>query len=86
MIKININANAIFRTTFLDIEEEEFKRIIDTNLTAVFRTCQVFGNYFIDERWRSPYEEMVMLARKSGKGKKEVYRKTYDQDLGNLLN
>ena len=36
-------------TPFLDIEEEEFKRIIDTNLTAVFRTCQVFGEYFINE-------------------------------------
>lgn len=36
-------------TPFLDISEEEFKRIIDTNLTAVFRTCQVFGGYFIDE-------------------------------------
>ena len=36
-------------TPFLEITEEEFKRIIDTNLTAVFRTCQVFGRYFIDE-------------------------------------
>ncbi len=36
-------------TPFLDISEEEFHRIIDTNLSAVFRTCQVFGRYFIDE-------------------------------------
>jgi len=36
-------------TPFLEIEEEEFQRIIDTNLTAVFRTCQVFGKYFINE-------------------------------------
>ena len=36
-------------TPFLDITEEEFQRIIDTNLTAVFRTCQVFGKYFINE-------------------------------------
>ncbi len=36
-------------TPFLEIQEEEFQRIIDTNLTAVFRTCQVFGKYFIDE-------------------------------------
>ena len=35
-------------TPFLDIEEEEFHRIIDTNLTAVFRACQVFGKYFIE--------------------------------------
>lgn len=36
-------------TPFLDIDEEEFHRIIDTNLSAVFRTCQVFGRYFIEE-------------------------------------
>mgnify|MGYP000566124573 CR=1 FL=1 len=36
-------------TPFLEIPEEEFQRIIDTNLSAVFRTCQVFGRYFIDE-------------------------------------
>ena len=37
-------------TPFLEIEEEEFQRIIDTNLTAVFRTCQVFGKYFIEHK------------------------------------
>lgn len=36
-------------TPFLEIPEEEFQRIIDTNLSAVFRTMQVFGNYFINE-------------------------------------
>lgn len=36
-------------TPFLDIQEEEFQRIIDTNVTAVFRASQVFGKYFIDE-------------------------------------
>ena len=36
-------------TPFLDIQEDEFQRIIDTNLSAVFRTCQVFGKYFIEE-------------------------------------
>lgn len=36
-------------TPFLEIAEEEFQRIIDTNLTAVFRTCQVFGRYFVEE-------------------------------------
>ncbi len=36
-------------TPFLDIPEDEFQRIIDTNLSAVFRTMQVFGKYFIDE-------------------------------------
>jgi len=35
-------------TPFLDVTEEEFQRIIDTNLAAVFRACQVFGEYFVD--------------------------------------
>jgi len=33
---------------FLEVTEEEFHRIIDTNLTAVFRACQVFGSYFLE--------------------------------------
>ncbi len=36
-------------TPFLEIPEDEYQRIIDTNLSAVFRACQVFGQYFIDE-------------------------------------
>ena len=36
-------------TPFLEIPEEEYQRIIDTNLFAVFRACQVFGQYFVDE-------------------------------------
>lgn len=35
-------------TPFLEVGEEEFQRIIDTNLAAVFRACQVFGHYFVD--------------------------------------
>lgn len=33
---------------FLEVTEEEFQRILDTNLTAVFRACQVFGEYFLE--------------------------------------
>lgn len=36
-------------TPFLEIPEDEYQRIIDTNLSAVFRACQVFGEYFINE-------------------------------------
>lgn len=35
-------------TPFFDITDEEFHRIIETNLAAVFRACQVFGEYFVD--------------------------------------
>lgn len=36
-------------TPFLEISEDEYARILDTNLTAIFRACQVFGQYFVDE-------------------------------------
>jgi NAD(P)-dependent dehydrogenase (short-subunit alcohol dehydrogenase family) len=36
-------------TPFLEITDEEFARIFDTNVNATFRACQVFGKYFIDE-------------------------------------
>ncbi|WP_338686276.1 SDR family oxidoreductase [Haloferula helveola] len=49
-VDILINGAGINAATpFLEIEEEEFHRIIDTNLTAVFRGCQVFGEYFIEQ-------------------------------------
>jgi NAD(P)-dependent dehydrogenase (short-subunit alcohol dehydrogenase family) len=35
-------------TPFLDISEEEYQRIFDTNTRAVFLACQVFGKYFLD--------------------------------------
>ncbi|MGC4016515.1 MAG: SDR family oxidoreductase [Luteolibacter sp.] len=35
-------------TPFLQIGEEEYARIMDTNLTAIFRACQVFGKYFVE--------------------------------------
>jgi NAD(P)-dependent dehydrogenase (short-subunit alcohol dehydrogenase family) len=49
-IDILINGAGISSATpFLDISEDEYARIMDTNLAAVFRACQVFGKYFIDE-------------------------------------
>lgn len=35
-------------TPFLQITEEEYARIMDTNLAAIFRACQVFGRYFVE--------------------------------------
>ena len=35
-------------TPFFDIPEEEFDRILRTNLKAVFLACQVFGKYLVD--------------------------------------
>lgn len=35
-------------TPVLDIEEEEFDRILNTNLKAVLFACQVFGKYLVE--------------------------------------
>jgi NAD(P)-dependent dehydrogenase (short-subunit alcohol dehydrogenase family) len=35
-------------TPFLEISEEEYQSIMDTNAKAVLLTCQVFGKYFLD--------------------------------------
>ncbi|MCB9782882.1 MAG: SDR family oxidoreductase [Candidatus Omnitrophica bacterium] len=36
-------------TPFLEISDEEFNRIIDTNLHAVVSACQIFGKHFLEE-------------------------------------
>ena len=36
-------------TPFLEIPEEEFDQIFETNSKAVFLTCQIFGEYFLDK-------------------------------------
>jgi len=33
---------------FFDIEVEDFQDIIDVNLTSIFQSCQVFGQYFVE--------------------------------------
>jgi NAD(P)-dependent dehydrogenase (short-subunit alcohol dehydrogenase family) len=35
-------------TPFLEVTEEEYQRIMDTNVKALFLTCQVFGRYFLE--------------------------------------
>ena len=36
-------------TPFLEIPEKEFDQIFETNSKAVFLTCQIFGEYFLDK-------------------------------------
>lgn len=36
-------------TPFLEISDEEFDRIMDTNLHAVVAACQIFGKHFLEE-------------------------------------
>jgi NAD(P)-dependent dehydrogenase (short-subunit alcohol dehydrogenase family) len=35
-------------TPFLEIQENEYEKIMDVNLKAVFLACQIFGRYFVE--------------------------------------
>lgn len=48
-IDILVNCAAkLKRVPTLDMAEEDWRDIIDTNLTGTFRTCQVFGKHMLD--------------------------------------
>jgi len=48
-VNIVINAPGINSATpFLDIEENEWQKIIDVNLKSIFLSCQVFGRHMIN--------------------------------------
>jgi len=38
------------RTPFLEVSEEEWTDIVDTNLTGAYRTAQVFGRYMVERK------------------------------------
>ena len=44
-------AGTIKRAVTLEISDEEWKRILDTNLTGTFRACQVFGRGMIERKY-----------------------------------
>jgi NAD(P)-dependent dehydrogenase (short-subunit alcohol dehydrogenase family) len=51
-VDILVNAAGITkRAPTLDFEEADWNRIIDTNLTGILRTCQVFGRHMIERRY-----------------------------------
>jgi NAD(P)-dependent dehydrogenase (short-subunit alcohol dehydrogenase family) len=39
------------RKPFLEITEQEWHEILETNLAGAFRTCQVFGRHMVDRRY-----------------------------------
>lgn len=50
-VDILVNAPGTNSTTpVLEIEEEEWQRILDTNLKGVFLACQVFGKHLIEQK------------------------------------
>ncbi len=51
-IDILVNCAAkITRVPTLDMREEDWQDIIDTNLTGTFRACQVFGKHMLKQGW-----------------------------------
>jgi NAD(P)-dependent dehydrogenase (short-subunit alcohol dehydrogenase family) len=51
-VDILINAAGVTkRAPTLDYPEEEWNRIIETNLTGTLRACQVFGRHMIDRKY-----------------------------------
>ena len=58
-VDILVNAAGITkRAPTLDYPEQDWNRIIDTNLTGTLRTCQVFGKHMIERR----YGRIVSIA------------------------
>ena len=50
-------------TPFLDITENEYDRIMDTNTKATFLACQVFGRYFVEQE---VHASIINLGSMSG--------------------
>jgi NAD(P)-dependent dehydrogenase (short-subunit alcohol dehydrogenase family) len=51
-VDILVNAAGITkRAPTVDYLEEDWNRILDTNLTGMLRTCQVFGRHMIERRY-----------------------------------
>ena len=51
-VDILVNAAGITkRAPTLDYPEEDWNRILDTNLTGTLRTCQVFGRHMLERRY-----------------------------------
>jgi len=51
-VDILVNAAGITkRAPTLDYPEEDWNRILDTNLTGTLRTCQVFGRHMIERKY-----------------------------------
>ena len=51
-VDIVINAPGVNSTPILDIQEDEWHRILDVNLKGIFLACQVFGKHLIENKIR----------------------------------
>jgi NAD(P)-dependent dehydrogenase (short-subunit alcohol dehydrogenase family) len=51
-VDILVNSAGITqRTPALDVTEDQWNRILETNLNGTLRACQVFGRHMIDQRY-----------------------------------
>jgi NAD(P)-dependent dehydrogenase (short-subunit alcohol dehydrogenase family) len=51
-VDILVNAAGITkRAPTLEVSEEDWNRILDTNLTGTLRACQVFGRHMVERRY-----------------------------------
>jgi NAD(P)-dependent dehydrogenase (short-subunit alcohol dehydrogenase family) len=39
------------REPFLDVKEQQWREIVETNLTGAFHTCQIFGRHMVERRY-----------------------------------
>ena len=69
-VDILLNSAGMTRKTpTLDVSEEEWNRIMETNLTGTLRTCQIFGRKMIERK----YGRIINIASvASGRGFFEV--------------
>ena len=50
-------------TPFFSIDDKEWEKIFDVNLNSIFRTCQIFGKYFLESQTSS---SIINLGSMSG--------------------
>lgn len=66
-IDVLVNAAGVNSATpLLDIDDEEYERIVATNQTAVFRACQEFGRWFVEQARQGHGASIVNIGSASG--------------------
>jgi 2-deoxy-D-gluconate 3-dehydrogenase len=60
------NAGMIFRSPAVEYPEEEWLRVLEVNLTAVFRLCRAAGRHFIDAQRRGKIVNIASLLSFQG--------------------
>lgn len=75
------NAALTLTTNIMEIEPEEFDRVISTNLRGTFLCCQVIGTYFSNKR----YGRIVNMASLAGQNGGTASGAHYAASKGGIL-